>query len=158
MTSKRMLGLVTLLVLTLTLTGCTVSGRVHLTFQPKDAVELTLRDAEIYRRWYGSDPYANNLSFRIYVRDDYIGTIPRDGAFLEIPVGEPRVLSHSVRFYPSKYRYPPDIRIEVWDHGYSPRDRTQHVDDLFIPYRAWQEQYTSGKHVYLRYDVKVYRW
>lgn len=158
MRNRRIIGLVALLALTVTLAGCTVSGTVHLTFKPQDVVELTFRDAEIYRRWYGADPYSNNLSFRVYVRDNYIGTIPREGAHLEIPVGEARVLSHSIRFNPSKYRYPPDIRIEVWNHGYSPQESDQHVDDLFIPYRAWQEQYTSGKHVYLRYDVKIHRW
>ncbi|NMB44793.1 MAG: hypothetical protein GX998_00105 [Firmicutes bacterium] len=157
MKSKRIIGLLALLALTLTLAGCTVSGTVHLTFQPQDVVELTLQDAEVYRRWYGADPHANNLSFRVYVRDRYVGTIPRDGTYVEIPVGKPRFLHHSLRFDPSKYRYPPDIRIEVWDHGYSPRDRKQHVDDLFIPYRAWQEQYTSGKYVYIRYSVRIER-
>lgn len=159
MKSKRLIGLLAILALTLTLAGCTVSGTVHLVFQPKDTVELTLRGVEIYRRWYGADPYTTNLSFRVYVRDSYVGTIPREGAYLEIPVGEHRILHQSIRFNPSKYRSPPDIKIEVWDHGYFPRDTKKHVDDLFIPYRAWrnQEQYASGKYVYLRYDARIER-
>ncbi|GEM_PF-3035336 len=152
------MGYLALLVLILGLTGCTVTGTVHMKFQPKDVVKVTVRDIEIYRRWetWGrSYPYAYDISLRLYVQDSYIGTIPGDGQSLEVRVRTPRYINRSLYFSPNRYPYPPDIRIEVWDHDYGSSYGKRRVDTLFIPYRAWREGYASGSYIDLHYEVEL---
>lgn len=158
--NKRILGLLALVALTLGLAGCTVTGTVHMVFEPKDVVKLTIQDMEIYRRWDSWDrsyPFTHDISLRVYVKNSYIGTIPGDRDTIAVSVRTPRYINRSLYFAPSRYQYPPDIRIEVWDHERGSRYGERHVDTLFIPYKAWREGYASGKHIDLHYEVELQR-
>lgn len=160
MNKSNIIKLVLLVALTMGLAGCTVSGTVHMVFEAQDMVKLTIHDLEIYRRWdsWGQGyPFTYDIALQVYVKNSYIATIPGERDTMAVSVRTPRYINRSIYFAPSRYQYPPDIRIEVWDHGGGSRYGARHVDTLFIPYKAWREGYTSGKHTDLHYSVEIER-
>ncbi|NLK08934.1 MAG: hypothetical protein GX316_09610 [Firmicutes bacterium] len=158
MRNSSILKVILLVSLTMGLMGCTVAGTVHVVFETKDMVRLTIHDLEVYRRWdtwghsYSPD---YDIALQVYVKNTHIGTVPGERNTLNVAVRTPKYINRSFRFAPTSYRHPPDIKIEVWYYERGTHYKGRIVDTLFIPYRAWKTGFTNGKYVDLHYTVEV---